>query len=150
MQLCIYVCEILARDYEKVISNEGFTDVIIKKYPSFCINKNLDIKKYQQLFVKQEEQDHVIVCGNQCQCLKLDGIKEFAYDIISSDYCYSYLTGDKFPETIINDGGYIVTTGWLKKWRYILEKEKFNQEVAQQFYSEFCCEIVLLILISPL
>lgn len=144
MDLCFYVCETFASDYEKAIQNEGFTDVVVKNFPCFCTRNGVDSKKIQEQIEKQAATDTIVICSKQCRLLKSEEINNFTYKTISSNYCYSHLANDKFIEALINDRGYIVTNGWLKNWSANLENEKFTQTLAQKFYSEFCSHIVLI------
>lgn len=144
MILEIHVCDTFAEEYEKAIANEGYSDVVIKKYPCFCCTKGSKIDTTQQQLVEKNDADTIIIGSSQCRFLKNEKDKSFIYSTQSSSYCFSHLTSDSFIKSIIENGGTIVTSGWLKNWRVRLEQEKFTREIAQRFYSEFCNQIVLL------
>jgi hypothetical protein len=145
MKLKIYVCESFAPDYEQVIKSEKFEDVLVVKYPCLCTNRNM-LNKTFEFFQgeNQPEVDKVIICGNNCGILKLDNISNLVYKIEASSYCFNHLANEKLIEYIIENGGYIVTTGWLKSWKNRLEHEGFDRATAQKFYNEFSKEIVFL------
>lgn len=144
MRLKLHVCSNYLDDYKTVLKNEGFDDVVVVPFPCYCTNRELEKKPY--LLFDEEDQftDNIIICGNYCPILKYVGNGKKMHHINTMNYCFNHLVNDKLIEYILERGGYIVTNGWLKSWQMHLEKEGFNQELAQLYYKEFCNELVLL------
>ncbi len=138
----LFVCDNFAQDYMKAVENEALKHVAIKAFPSMCENKS---KKSDALKLLQEsaqsDSEGLILCGKSC-CI-LERIPKFAdIRVRTSELCFNHLATDEQIQKILEQGGYIIGIGWLNDWENHIQEAGFNQEIAKQFYTEFCRELV--------
>jgi len=141
-RLNVFVCENYSPEFEKVAENHGFDDSIIKPFFCMCENKK---KKVDNLNLLQESVDNgyegLVFCSTHCDIIKLIP-KGASFQIRSTNYCGSHIVNEEIINDIIEKGGYIIGSGWLRNWRERIENGGFDQATAKLFYQEFCKELV--------
>ncbi len=141
-KLNVFVCENFYPEYKKVLEKEKYKDVELVTYPCLCGCKN---RKEEAAALIDESvkmgRDAVVFCGKHCDILDLIPEGE-AFDVRSSNFCFIHLANEPFVTYIIENGGYIIGSGWLKNWRERIAEAGFDQKEAKEFYQNFCKEIV--------
>lgn len=139
----IYVCDSFVNDYKKAALEITAKAITIKSFPCMCCDRS-KIKIANELIFSNED-EKIVLCGNNCPFLKkIKNNIDSGMVIKTNDYCFHHFVDQKLIEYIIEKGGYIVTSGWLKSWKSRLKTDGFDQKTARRFYGEFCNEIVYL------
>lgn len=141
-KLNIFVCENFSQEYQKIVYNERFEDVVIKPYPCMCEDSR---KKAKTVMLLQESttknNEGLVLCSNHCEVINL--IPEDSSLIIkTSKFCFSHLANEQLVNYIHEKGGYVIGLGWLNNWRERIEKAGFDRDSARIHYKSFCKELV--------
>jgi diguanylate cyclase (GGDEF)-like protein len=140
--LRIFACENYAPDFRKVIEKEAFDRLSFIEFPSLCsCRKHCEEAKQLLLEAGESGNGGVIFCGMDCDILTL--LPDDAnFKIRASEYCFSYLASHYIIETLLDQGGYIIGSGWLKNWRKRIHQMGFDRDTAGRFYRESHKELV--------
>lgn len=145
-RLAILVCDVLKREVEQVIAEEGFDDVavvpvpvrcrvpgaspeILKGFIQECREKFSDV---EPLHVLCEASRGAGACGN-------GNWKEG-----SGSPCFDLLLNSALIQSHLDRGAYLVTPGWLQDWRSRLAEMGFDQATARNFFGECISRLVLM------
>lgn len=141
-RLNIFVCENFSQEFESIIENNGFDDVIIKPYPCMCENKRKKAETSKLLHESSTKSDDILViCSKKCDIVKL--IPEgSSVEMRTENFCFNHLVNDQFINYILGKGGYVIGLGWLNKWREHIKNTGFDRDTAKRFYHDFCKELV--------
>ena len=58
--------------------------------------------------------------------------------------CFELLAGHEFLEPLLKQGCYLLTPGWLARWREYIKRWGFDQNTAREFFAESTPRLVLL------
>jgi len=141
-RLNIFVCENYFLEHQKVISIDGFDDVLITPFPCMCEDKRKVAETTKLLNNCEANGDNIhVICSNYCEILKL--IKDSkSIKAHKSRQCSSHLANEGFINYIIGKGGYVIALGWLNEWKKHLKNQGFDRQTAIRFYKDFCTELV--------
>ncbi|MBB6062550.1 diguanylate cyclase (GGDEF)-like protein [Thermosipho japonicus] len=141
-RITFLICENFRKEFETV-SKKLNEKIDIITFPSFCTlkkeNRNYKIK--EKLL---ESKNLVIFCCKFCDILKkipekyLNQIKLYKFE-----NCF-YMFGKTNIDKYLSKGAYLVTPGWLVRWKENLSSYGFDKETAQSFFKEITNKIVLL------
>lgn len=144
-QLHIFICEHFKKETHEVLSSGEFKDVITSFFPSRC---SRPVLVHNQLYSLPElnsaSKNDKTFCG--CSCLTAMD-KEFLTHqnirYISLVNCFQMLAAKELINSLISEGSYLVTPGWLSEWKEWLIQWG-GQVQARQIFSESVTKIVLL------
>ncbi len=141
-KLHLYICENFYPEYQAVINKENFDDIELIVLPSLCDNKKGKEEAKEKLF-KSSQDSSVLVCSNLCDLKKLTP-PEGKIDVVSTNYCFGHLTCNEFLDYLTSKGSYIISTGWLSKWRSHITDMGFDKDTARKFFQETSKQIIFL------
>ncbi len=141
-KLKVFICENFYLEFQKALEKEEIDDVELCVFKSLCDNKGMK-GEVREIFLKVKKEESVLICSLFCDAAKLINENSMT-EIISSNYCFSYLVGDEFLDYLISQGSYIISTSWLKKWKSHLNNMGFDKERARIFFKETTKQIVFL------
>jgi signal transduction histidine kinase len=144
-QLHIFICEHFKEETLAVLSLDDFHDVIPSFFPSRC---NRPLKAGNQLSSIPELNAGIdcnkTLCG--CSCMNtsdrvfLSG-RNIRY--LNMESCFQMFAAKEYINSLICEGAYLITPGWLSDWRECLTQWG-GQVQAQQIFSESISKLVLL------
>jgi PAS domain S-box-containing protein len=142
MTMHIYVCSNL---YPEVVSlQNSFSSLRIEvhEFNSFCGHPMLTISDFDDERLKND--GPVLIIGGVC----LNNLqqRDFSETVSLVRYHHSseFLLDEGVAEYFIRDGAYLVSSGWLMRWKENLKIWGFDQATAEQFFQESCRYILLL------
>ena len=141
-RLKIFICENYHSEFQKVIDDNNFNDVVVTPFPCICADpKNI---KHASLLLKDSAlntEDTIAICSNYCEILKLLPDKN-SFKTYKSNHCSNHLANEGLINYIVSKGGYVIALGWLNKWKEHLDNQGFDRHTAIQFYNDFCKELI--------
>ncbi len=141
-KLQIVVCENFYDEYQKALQVEGFEEIELLEFPTLCDQKGRKDEVKEKLG-KEQKKKSIVICSKSCDVLDLlpeaDSIQT-----TTGKYCFSHLTCDEFLNHLISQGSYIVSSGWVKKWKDHLENMGFDKDTARKFFQESNRQLVFL------
>ena len=143
MKKCnIFVCENFAPEFLISAKKTGSDDIAIRPYPSMCMIKSN--KAVVERILRESAADGdvgIILCGKNCDIQNINSAGS-PFEIHASPYCGSYLADEETIESFIEEGAYMLSTGWLGHWREKIAGAGFDRDTARRFYREFCKKLV--------
>jgi diguanylate cyclase (GGDEF)-like protein len=143
--LRILICKTYQREVESIIQTEGWKKIEMQLLPQACISPQTNKNALNRIHQIQKVGDgHDIVIGG---CLAITDSAIQGMDgqrVRTLDQCFSMLTNRSIVESLIQQGGYVLTPGWLAEWPAHLAEWGFNKETARSFFHECTHKLVLL------
>jgi two-component system, sensor histidine kinase len=143
-KLNLFVCENFKKEIEYSIKVLGLDELSISYYHSTCIEC---AKNRQSFFKRTIEKDCTSSFEQLLSCFDLNYIPDNQQLVSAKTFelCYSLLLGNTLIHNYIKEGNYLLTPGWLLKWRYyIIDVFGFNEHMAKEFFREGYKKILLL------
>jgi len=140
----IIVCDNLAKELRAIIAAEKWDDVEIIIHKCGCFQKfdessEADLK-YMEDISKVTDDIHSL-----CY-ITADAFKKIKIKSVYNDLCYKLIADDMLIEACVKKNDYILTPGWLAKWRYYVEKKwKFDAAMAKDFFRDSGIERAVLL-----
>ncbi len=145
-ELSLIVCENFELEFLKAIEVNGFEDVVVKAYPSVCTYSSAGSHALREWWMQHGQNDTsgLLLCGAHCPILKK--IPEAGPNtiVITQEKCFNHLAGPLLIEKYVRHGGYLVSSGWLHRWRLHMERAGFDRDTARRFYHEFAKTVMFL------
>jgi len=151
-KLCIVTCGNFYREVMHIVESEGYSNVDVRTFPSECVTyQKVEYSDLENLMnMHKDEYYHFEIICNE-GCVNVKGISKITsqmsdhFHITNTDLCFGLLVNKAILKRYMREGYYILTPGWLKKWRhYIIDVWKFDQVVAKDFFKESTSMLLLL------
>ncbi|PLX13467.1 MAG: hypothetical protein C0598_03560 [Marinilabiliales bacterium] len=144
-KLQLYVCEHFKIETLSVLEFIETNDVEPLFFPIRCGRPIQTNKKFSSLSIFDKNlTDSKSICA--CSCL-LEEDKEFLdnnnIEKLYLDNCFQMFAPKSIINKLINEGAYIITPGWLSKWR-VWVKQWGKKEHIKDMFSETISKLVLL------
>jgi len=141
--LCILSCHTFSPDVLAAVTEEGWGDVTVRTFPTRCGRPPLTWQELRLLLPK--DCTDVAVIGRSC----LKGLAatkpcDLCAKIVPQADCFDLVAGRSLVTHLIDDGAYLITPGWLERWRNEIADMGFSLGDAGPFFQEFARELVLL------
>lgn len=145
-RLCILVCENHEPEVKAVVEAEGFDNVIVATFPAKCDPSPIGWDILGEAIHASAADCHQIYLIGDCCLVGLKGPpEELAYcQIHKMDSPFGLTMGANMVNAYIRSGAYLVTPGWLARWRRYIEAWGFDQGAAREFFGECATRLVLL------
>lgn len=143
--LRILICKTFQREIESILQSEGWKNIEVQLLPQICIGSQSNQNTMNRI-------SHIQKAGN-CYDIVIGGCLAFSdrnikdtdkKHVYTLDQCFYMLTNRTIVDGIIQQGGYVLTPGWLAEWPAHLKEWGFNQETAHSFFHECTRKLVLL------
>ncbi len=141
-KLQVFICENFYPEYQNALERERIEDIELHVFPSLCDQKGRKTEVKEMLGIAHKNKSTVI-CSKSCDALKLLPEGQ-SVRTIAGNHCFSHLTCDEFLNYLTSKGSYIISSGWLKKWKHHLEVMGFDKETARRFFQESNKQLVFL------
>jgi diguanylate cyclase (GGDEF)-like protein len=145
-QLHLLICDNLRSEVASAIQAEEFSDVALSTFPSdFCIAKK-GWDGLRELVSQFPPGNQVVLLGGGC----LSRLKEPPPDLKSVqvyqlEQCFHFFVSPPVLERCLRQGAYVLTPGWLARWRdYVEHQWQMNRQTAQEFFRESTSHLLLL------
>ncbi|MFC2107146.1 ATP-binding protein [Bacteroidota bacterium] len=143
------VCENYLQDVKAVIPDSKKSDIIFHTYPAICDRMHSLLDNHHKINIRdyKKDNDNSFIIGCCCPYdLKDDEEKSWTCKhCIRPKICFETLLDLPLIEKFIADGYYLITPGWLRKWKfYVIDHWKFNKKTAKEFFSESAKKLLLL------
>ncbi|MEX1325857.1 MAG: hypothetical protein AB1Z29_03575, partial [Desulfobacterales bacterium] len=143
---CILVCDHYKKELESIVDAEPLKGITVGSFPARCGRPPIKKDELTALRKNLGEFDRTLVLGGCC-------IADLYNEELTDDnnfYCKkvkqcNYLIADPFMvDFYMQNGGYLLTSGWLENWKKHINEWGFEKAGAQEFVKESIREMVLL------
>ncbi len=144
-QLHLYVCELFKVDTLAALASGNFNDVTLSFFPARCGRPSSASKPWSamQLFKEARGEDRMI---SGCSCIPASDKAFLSEENIKQIHlvnCFQMFAPKVFIDQLISDRAYLITPGWLSKWKVCVKQWGKKEQVIQMF-SESVTKLVLL------
>lgn len=143
----VLVCEHFIKEARAAISDLELKDVECAAFPARCGRPpvNADEIREAEAQLSPAPEARTVVFGGCC----ISGIQPFLSDSesVSSCYtpqCFEMVASKSFVESLMAEGAFLTTPGWLSKWRQWIDRSGFDRQIAREYFAESVKRIVLL------
>jgi diguanylate cyclase (GGDEF)-like protein len=159
--ICLVCCNIYKKEIEAISGSEDFKDVGTFFYNAACANYKDSKNRLKTQVLKAKEQYpqssiEIIACGSCFRSRKETAGPDHDNSInilnkeLSSDCNFNFfenlthlLTSKTIVDDYISKDAYILTSGWLLKWKGHLKEWGFDKKTAEDFFRESIKKLVL-------
>ena len=143
-KLELYVCSNLCPEINHLLKNMDYPAVTVIEYPCAClINENHNIISTLLQNNEHNSADKVIICSKTCGIFKFLPAIDVSYQVKTLEYCHEYLVTPTTFENLVQDGNYLVTTGWLQACANYLKLPYEDLPCTLQYLTLFLENIIL-------
>lgn len=145
-RLHLLVCKGFCREVSAVVAAEGFEDVSVTAFPSWCGMPPLQRDALVSAFPADlGAGDCVHVFGGAClRCLADPGQLPGNPKVHALDQCFELVAGKTFVRSLTAEGAWLLTPGWLATWKERVSAWGFDEAGAPEFFKESARSFVLL------
>lgn len=142
----LWICDIFQADIEAALRAESIDDVELTAFPAHCGHPPTDWPTLSLALPEGIVPENICIMGGACVANlasqstgKLNRCK-----VVRKCICFEYLLGSQMVNSQIQNGAYLISSGWLKNWRQHLDTLGFTQETGRDFFKESIKKLVLL------
>ncbi len=143
--LKIITCDNYKREFEQILLSEDFKDVELVSAGLRCGRPGPHWQSVSAILPHDTPLSDVRLLG--CACLSAHDTVPKALSALrcrpNAHGAYLFAPKD-FLDTLVSEGSYLVTPGWLTNWRQRIHQWGFDETLAREYFSESAVKIVLL------
>jgi len=145
-KFCLLVCQNYLREVNTIMTGGGFEDVRLLSFPAWCGLQPMDWDDLTNSLSSIENQcDQVHVIGAGCLLgLGEPPLKFKNLHVHHLEQCFHMLVCKELVTGYTGRDAYLLSPGWLSRWRQYMETWKFDRATARQFFGESISSLVLL------
>jgi signal transduction histidine kinase len=143
--LCFITCDYLYPEMKAAVESEGFSDVGVRAFPARCGRPPIQWEEITEI-IHGSDADHIEVFG--CYCLQK--LKDPPSPDLSrckihlTEQCFHMLCGKTLVNSLEQEGAYVLTPGWLSKWKQHIADWGFDRTTATEFFGQSLRKLLLL------
>jgi signal transduction histidine kinase len=144
MTCCFIVCKNFFPEIQAAVQQQGFTDVEVRSFPSHCCSAPVIWPELAGI-VNSSEADNVAVFGSYC--LRELAVPPEEYPrcrIHRKEQCHHLLSSPTLVDALQRNGTYLLSPGWLCRWRAHVSAWGFDRDTAIEFFGESLRKLLLL------
>ncbi len=145
IKITVAICNEYKLELKLILSQEGFENFTAfyapakQNAPTTCDYS----EKFMNNLMQQCQTSHII--GGSCLSITNKKYKKnHGADLHKVSHCHYFLASKAIVENLQSQGAYLVSPGWLNSWKKKINFWGFDQQTAQEFFSETTSKIVLL------
>jgi len=146
--ISLVVCKTLEQETRAVIEDFSCREVSLSAYGPACSLScsHLDdfLRQFNLLENTLQSSRCVLLGGNCIKGFSSRTIRDVYYSVHGKGFCAEFLIDPAQLTSYVKEGYYVVTPGWLRNWKFHIEKWGFNEEGSKDFFKECSAGILLL------
>ena len=146
-RLFIHACPHLLPELKKVLDAGDYPDTEIAPFAPPCGHPQKAENFRDRVFAACElsSDDQVFVLGSCCPAgMERGSSLPSRCRLLREDQCFYHFADANLIDQLMDEGAYILTPGWLSRWRAQLDQWGFDQPTARDFFNEGMSRLVLL------
>ncbi|MCX6277328.1 MAG: HAMP domain-containing sensor histidine kinase [Bacteroidetes bacterium] len=145
-KLCLYVCSAYLPEVNYVLQSGDFPDVVVKSYAYNCMTAPF---RYEDLQIPDKESKEkftkvLLIAGSCFRFTKENSGETRKFAFHKLDHCMELIFSKEAINHFIENRYYIVSNGWLAKYREHIAAWGFDGDMSKKFFGESTSKILLL------
>ncbi len=142
--LCFISCDYLYPEMKAAVESEGYSNIEVRAFPARCGRPPIEWQELQET-IDNCHADHIELFGSYClQQLDDPGPAFSRCTVNKQEQCFHHLCGKTLISSLQQNGGYLVTPGWLCQWKKHVAEWGFDKEDAADFFAQSLRKLILL------
>jgi len=142
-KICILVSQNFQQEVNAINELEHFDAVTFATYPAHCGCPHIQADELATLIGNPNDYSKIHIIGGCCLAkLPEDSVNNG--QVHKLEQCFSAITSQALIDSYLQQGAYLMTSGWIAHWQIQVERWGFEQQAARDFFREFCTQLVLL------
>ncbi len=145
-KLCFLVCSYFKREVAVAIEAEGWDDVFVGAFEADCGRPETGWDILNRVSSFHGNFSQVDAFGSPCILNLKDppaGMENIKLHKIQQ--CFHLFADNDEIDSYIQNGGYLITPGWLAGWeKHVVKEMGFDKDSAPEFFNEFARRLILL------
>jgi hypothetical protein len=144
--ICLLVCANFAAEITAAVKAENLREVQVVPFPCQCLQAPVK-RRWTLEFLEKvcREHEYVEAVGGMClHSLSLLKSSKPELNINGLDQCFYLLAGKTIVDHYLQQGAYLIGSGWLADWQQHLKPMGFDDAALADFFAESCSKLVLL------
>jgi signal transduction histidine kinase len=142
MKIAIAVCQNFEREVRLALDVAGLADVFQVSFPADCAQPPLSRRALTDLLPGSPGAARIEVLGGACCARLARDPGPFAVHRLRQ--CFDLVAPPALVDSLLSSGAYLVTPGWLARWRERLARQGIGRPTARALFGEAMPNIVLL------
>jgi len=144
--LCLVYCENIGMEVADALAAEGLDKVDVVPLRARCLGGVTQAAAFrEQANDLLRRYDRVVAIGGPCVTGEdFSDLWDEGLRIVPTEHCWGPLADGELLSSLIAQGAYVVTPGWLSHWPERMADWGFSQEQAREFFHDCCSSMVLL------
>jgi signal transduction histidine kinase len=147
-KLGLYVCSNFALEVATILKSEKIHDVVLKRFHNSCNENPFNRGLTSLLNANTENQfSKILIFASSCQSSASDKniiSSNRKIEIIHLEQCFELFLNKESIYHFIRQGYYLISNGWLRKYKYHIKKWNFSDQSAKVFFRESLKKILFL------
>lgn len=140
--LTFHICEYHLREMESVLLKHGFPDLQTVAFPARCGQPPVNWSEVRSI---EQENNAQVVFGSHCLSELADSSTPNPNcRLVKKNQCFEFFIPRFLVNQLQNDGGYLLTPGWLEQWEKIIDQWGFDRKTAVEFFNPYIKRLILL------
>ncbi|WP_346355747.1 ATP-binding protein [Azotosporobacter soli] len=145
---CLLVCKNFEKEIVAAVKLEGLTDIDVIPFPVFC-QLAFGKRCWPDDFLAKlsREYERIEVIGGGCLRAITRAKEETTMKNIvfhEQGQCFYPLIGKTLTDHYLQQGAYLLSSGWLDHWQTHLQQLGFDGSGIREFFAESCTKLVLI------
>lgn len=140
------ICENYKREAAAIIKGRGFADVTALTFPAVCCNSRGERKALSDFMpAVRNKCGHIAFIGSKCaRRFKPLPDKKVQLRLKQPEQCFYMFLNKKIIDRYLKEKVYLLTPGFLEKWRNCIKEMELDRKSAGKFFSLSYSRLVLL------
>jgi signal transduction histidine kinase len=144
-KLCILACDLFRQELTTAVESEGLDDVAVATFPARCGRPQIEWDSLAQAIRADEDCSCVQIIGGGCLAGLGDPPQQLEHcHLYKIGQCFCLFAGRSVIDGYLKEGAYLLTPGWLARWRDWLNEWGFDQQTAREYFAESTTRLLLL------
>ncbi|MDU9049203.1 MAG: ATP-binding protein [Candidatus Electrothrix sp. Rat3] len=141
---CFIACENFFPEIEAAVQQQGLTQAEVRSFPSHCCSAPMTWPEIADI-VNCSEADIVAVFGSYClRELVVPPEESPRCRVYRKEQCHHLLCSSTLVDAVQQNGTYLLSPGWLCRWRTHVSAWGFDRPTAIKFFGESLRKLLLL------
>ncbi|MCI5121334.1 MAG: DUF1638 domain-containing protein, partial [Candidatus Electrothrix sp. AUS4] len=144
LTFCFLVCENFFSEVQASVRQQGLTNVLVRAYPSHCSSAPLRWLELKGI-LEGVRNDVVVIFGSYClRGLEIPPEETRIIWLRQYGQCHHLLAGPTLVDALQQNGTYLLSPGWLKRWQNHVKVWGFDRATALEFFGQSLQKLLLL------
>jgi signal transduction histidine kinase len=142
--LTFHICEYHLRELNSILLKLDCPDINAVSFPARCGQPPLELRELDLEKQETRKKSQFILGGHCLSKLAAASQSKVNHTFEIKNQCFEFFIQSFFVDQLQEDGGYLLTPGWVETWENNISNWGFDQETAIDFFKNSVKRLILL------